>query len=106
LLGDFVRAFEASKEYPENELESIYVFYRMGVMTPEEFFPSFLKKNVFIICSDKDHPNSALFLRKEKRSSRLAFFSSESKAKFFLSSIRNIVMFTNFHLGIYLRPCR
>ena len=77
----FIKSAVESGEHPENEIEGLIGFFRMGMMTPQEFFPAILKKDFVIICSERSDPNTALFLQHPDGTSRLAVFTSESKAK-------------------------
>ena len=77
----FIKSVVGSGEHAENEIEGLIGFFRMGIMTPHEFFPAILKKDFITICSERSDPNSALFLKRPDGTSRLAVFTSEAKAK-------------------------
>jgi hypothetical protein len=61
--------------------KGLYGMFRIGIMTPPEFFAAIIKLDVFVICSEGGNPNSALFLQHPDGNSRLAFFSTIEKAK-------------------------
>jgi hypothetical protein len=75
---DLVRA---TGDSAKDGLEGMLLLFRSGLLQPLQFFPYFLKSNVFILVKYLNNLNAPLFLDTADGAVRLAIFTSLERAK-------------------------
>ena len=76
--ADLVRA---TGDCAKAEGDGMILMFRSGILQPQQFFPGFLKSEVFILVKYFNSLNAPLFLNHPDGAPRLALFTSPERAK-------------------------